>query len=431
MKNVRSASLGLASITAILLTSYLCLPRKDIRLGPPSVVLLIIDTLRADALGVYGSQAPASKELDELVEKTGVVFRNTISQASWTRASVASMLTGLYPIKTGVRKEKWDSLPLSMMTLAERLQKQGYKTIGLTANPQINKDFHFEQGFDHYTESTVLFPWMKRSEGKVKADKESPVKSSEEMFAEASRQVDQDSGTSPLYLQILIMDVHAHHRIKYEEVDEDLKSFNNPEYLQAVRKATRSTANFIKEIDYKLKGNVLFFVVSDHGEGLQDHPSVESSRGHGNLLYRSQVHVPLLVLEGASLSRFQRGVREHLTQVLDIVPTILEIASVSQSSEPLDGRSLLPILTDKNSKALNEYAYTETAWRPGIDKSAVVNRDWFYIKNRDAWPGTAQEELFPFKGPQEGEKNNHLQKEVITSEMMRRAMNTFLSEHRE
>lgn len=430
MKHLKRSSLGLV-VVLILLLAIAYVPSKNTSKNtPPSIVLIVIDTLRADALGVYGSQAPASKELDKLVENSGVVFKNAISQASWTRASIASMITGLYPMKTEVRKEKWDSLPLSVNTLAERLKTHGYKTLGITANPQINKDFQFEQGFDRYIESTVVFPWMKKSEGKIKADKDSPIKSSHEIFTEASRLLDEHSGDTPVYLQLLIMDVHAHHRIRLEDVDQDLQSFPNPEYLQAVRRATQSTTSFIKETDKKLNGNAVFLVVSDHGEGLQDHPSVEHSGGHGNLLYRSQVHVPLMIIEGSSYSRFQRGYREHLSQVLDIVPTVLEITGMAHSTEAVDGHSLFPILLDKNSKSINEYAYAETVWRPSVNKAAVISKDWIYINSRDAWPGTSPEELFPFQAPQDGSKNNQCNNEVITSEIMRRALNTFLNENR-
>jgi arylsulfatase A-like enzyme len=392
----------------------------------PSIVLIVVDTLRADKLGCYGSRSPASVEFDQLAAQ-GVVFENVISQASWTRSSVASMLAGRYPLKTGVRKEKWDPLPLAANTLAERLHARGFRTIGLTANPQLNRDFQFEQGFDLYSESTVIFPWMKTSDGKSRADKDSPIRSGEEMFTEASRLVRENAAYGPLYLQVLIMDVHAHHRIKPDEIDSDLATLPDPEYLQAVRRGTRPLAQFIKDIDASLDGNVIFFVVADHGEGLKDHPSVAQSRGHGNLLYRTQVHVPLVVIEGSTSNRFTPGKRPQLTQLVDLVPTVMEITGAELTFNSGDGRSLVPILKNPQAPSLHKFAFSETIWRPGVRKSAVISPDWFYIRSKDSWQGTGEEELHPFGGRQDGVQDSVISSQPDVSRLLSKELDSFFS----
>ena len=88
------------------------------------------------------------------------MLEQVVAQASWTRSSVAAMLTGTYPRRLPVIKEQWDALPSGVESLAEVLKRSGYLTIGLTANPQLNIDFKFEQGFDDYVESSVTFSWM-------------------------------------------------------------------------------------------------------------------------------------------------------------------------------------------------------------------------------------------------------------------------------
>lgn len=374
--------------------------------GParPSVVLLIIDTLRADKLGVYGSQAPASAELDELA-RGGVVFEQAVAQASWTRSSVASLLTGTYPRRAGVVKERWDPLPPEATTLAERLAPHGYETVGLTANPHLNRDFNFDQGFSRYVESTVLFPWMPKQAGKAKATKEAPIRPADELLAEACRLVEARDPSAPLFLQLLLMDVHAHHRIAADDVDPDLRSHPDPAYLQAVRNATRPVARFVRDLDRLLGGDVVFVVTADHGEGLGDHADVGSSKGHGNLLYRSQLHVPLVFIGGSARPLGATRV-PGVTELVDLVPTTLELAGLDVPPG-LDGVSQASVLAG-GPPANGRLAVSETQWRPGVAKIAATDGEWLYVESADQWPGSDPAELQPFWGPQNGSATNEL-----------------------
>ena len=113
------------------------------------VVLIIVDTLRADHLGAWGYERPTSPTLDALAGE-GVRFSQFYSTSSWTRPAMASMLTGLYAREVGVYEERYDVLPQDVVTLPERLQSVGYRTLGVTSNPNINAWFGFDQGFDAY-----------------------------------------------------------------------------------------------------------------------------------------------------------------------------------------------------------------------------------------------------------------------------------------
>ena len=122
----------------------------------PNVVLIIIDTLRADKLGCYRSPLKdISPEIDEMA-KHGVLFENAFSQCSWTRPSIGSLVTARYPRSIGIFKEKFDMLQKADFTLAEILQQNGYRTFGITANPNINRLFNFHQGFDEYRDTNVV-----------------------------------------------------------------------------------------------------------------------------------------------------------------------------------------------------------------------------------------------------------------------------------
>ena len=376
------------------------------RAPAPNVVMVIIDTLRADKLGAYGHPSPASLALDTLA-KRGIVFEKAISQASWTRSSMASLLTGKYPRRIPLLKEKWDKLPLNEHALAEVLQEAGYTTVGLTANPQLNKDFHFEQGFTEYVESSVTFGWMKSSPGKQKAHGRVQVKTAPEILERASEIVDVlYDGSAPLYLQVLLMDVHAHHRIEEDEIDDDLRQYPDRQYLQAVRNATAPLAEFIESMRVKLGQNTVFIITSDHGEGFLDHPSVGGSNRHGNLLYQSHIHVPLIFLgEESLLGRY--GVRSQLVELIHVFPTITSLAGATNPAK-IDGSSLLPLMKDPHSAFPSSYAFSETMWRKRVRKQAVTDGEWMYIENRDEWKGTAPQELQKFNGAQDGAKTNEL-----------------------
>ncbi|HSG01064.1 MAG TPA: sulfatase, partial [Vicinamibacterales bacterium] len=114
----------------------------------PNVVLLMIDTLRADRLSAYGYDESSTPHIDGLATD-GVRFARTFAQASWTRPSVATILTGLYPSSHGAVR-KADVLPDRVDTVAEALNFFGYRTVGFANNVNVSESFNFQQGFQEY-----------------------------------------------------------------------------------------------------------------------------------------------------------------------------------------------------------------------------------------------------------------------------------------
>lgn len=371
----------------------------------PNIVLLMVDTLRADKLGTYGNPLPVSPEIDELATR-GVVFEKVISQTSWTRPSVASLLTSVYPRKLGVMKEQWDVLREDITTLAEALKAGGYYTIGLTANPQLNTVFGFSQGFDEYVDSTVIFSWMKEEEGKKKANRRVRVRTAQEILDEALGRLRQPR-EQPVFLQLMLMDVHAHALTEESSIEDFLMEDPDRKYTQALRNTSRQIGRFIKalESDTSLNmQNTIVVLTSDHGEGLRDHPAVRGSHGHGNLLYRSQVHVPL-IFYGMGQSKLSPHRPQELIPLLDLFPTVLSLAGVEVSGN-IDGDSRRQTVLSGTPVQSEGIVFTETQWRHRVNKAAVVSNDWFYIEARDQWEGTAPVELQPFAGTQNGAPTN-------------------------
>ena len=365
----------------------------------PNVVLIVVDTLRADKLGCYGYPGASSPEIDRLAEE-GVRFARVVSQSSWTRPSIGSLLTSRYPRELGIYREKNHVLDDRFHTLAELLQRAGYTTLGATANPNINSTFNFAQGFDDYLDSNVLWRWMEADEDHV-SYQERPIQTANELFGELLKRVERTSG--PWYLQVTIMEMHeyADRRLIEGRGDEAglPLSAMEPLYVDALRRVSVVIGAFVETLA-ALPGweDTLFCVTSDHGEGLTDHPDVADSRSHGYLLYESQVSVPLILYATGDL--LPRGrVVDAPVRLLDLMPTILELAGVP-GPEPR-GVSLAGVLRGQAAPELPEAFVVETSFR-GRNKIAAVSEDWKYIENRDGHQGVRPRELQANAGGENG-----------------------------
>lgn len=381
------------------------------RVARPNVVLIIIDTLRADLLGCYGCTEDVSPEIDALAEE-GVLFEHAISQCSWTRPSIGSMLTSRYPRTLGIFKEKFDILGDEHRTLAEALVEDGYRTIGITANPHLNKVFNFDQGFDEYVESSVIWGWMPPEQGKkpMSQGRSRNLPRCGEILGWVIEHA-RTKPSNPVYVQINVMEVHSpslvlnRYRRLYDHLEVNAGDGEEPRRRAAlmhlvrgtycaVRQVSRDIGEFVRELS-SLPGweNTLFIITSDHGQGLVDHPDVHDSAHHGNLLYDSQVHVPLILYNPADSTLVTGGARvERGVRLLDLMPTALDYAGIDPPAS-VDGKSLLGLIPGGGEPPiLPDVFVTETNWK-NVDKIAARTGEWNYIENRDGWEGVNLVEL--------------------------------------
>ena len=357
-----------------------------------NIVLIIIDTLRADKLGAYGYPSPTSPELDMLAKK-GVRFARTYSQSSWTRPSIASMLTSLYPRQVGVYKERGQLLHNRYTLLSEVLKENGYATYGITANPNINSSFNFHQGFDKYIDSAVAFDWMAPAlKAKKKAYGKAPLRTARENFKIALRLAKKKKRNVPGYLQVNIMDVHEAFdpRVIQAEHKVPLGSEDLP-YLQSIHQASAETGAFVEKLS-DLPGweNTIFIITSDHGQGLGSHPHVDLSRDHGLLLYESQVRVPLILFHSKGMLPAGRIVRRPV-QVLDMMPTILDFVGIKGPST-MRGMSLKSWVRGTISPPEAQHFFVETHFRHA-NAVGVYSKEWKYIEHRHHVRGAKPKEL--------------------------------------
>jgi choline-sulfatase len=313
----------------------------------PNVLLYVIDTLRADHLGIYGYPAPVSPHLDALAAES-VVFDRAYAQSGWTRTSVVSMLTGLTPFAHRVLGRE-DALPASVPTLAGLLQAAGYQTAGFVANANLAPELGFGRGFDRYVPIYVqhdppragwlndeLLSWLRSRRRRAPFfaylhsmephDPYDPPEPFRRRFAPHLATALRSPAAAGIAAALA-----AHPRLTQEEIRADFAALYDGEIaanddaigrlLQALRAAG-------------LYDDTLIIVVSDHGEELLDH----GLWGHGHSLYSEILHVPLLLkLPGGRGTGERRGdVASHV----DLLPTILAAAGV-RIPAAAEGRDLL------------------------------------------------------------------------------------------
>lgn len=399
----------------------------------PNVVLIIIDTLRADTVGSYGCKEDTTPALDRLAEQ-GVQFDRTIAQAPWTRPSVGSLLTSLYPRTLGLYREQNEILQDRFTTLAEILKAHGYTTLGLTANPIMNTIYNFHHGFDEYHDSNVLFGWMDITEGKVARGRVS-LPPAPEMFETALRFLSERPEQGPFYIQINVMEVHEwvankpgtnmllpeyedYFKKDGEEEDKYLK------YLRLTRQVTDQIGLFVEAIQ-ALPGaeDTLFVFLSDHGEGLGDHPDVLRSEYHGRILYESQMMVPWIMYRKGwtpARARIKQDVR-----LLDLMPTLLDYLDIPAPRE-IEGKSLMPLINGEVDKMNLGGFYPIETYFKNENKVGVYAENWMYIHNKKTHRGLPQYEVHERgKGPQNGTATNLFDEQPRVVNTLREILETW------
>lgn len=335
---------GIAAL-ALALVVRLALPaaRASAAAGRPSIIIVSIDTLRADRLGAYGSDRGLTPHLDELA-KEGAVFEQATSAAPWTLPAHVSLFTSMLPFDHHVR---WTSLhidPVRSM-LAERMRDAGYRTGAFTGGAYVDSSFGFDQGFEVYENHNEVV------EG-------GPATIADHALAWAWR-----IRSSPFFLFVHTYEVHSPFshvdRAPREDAGRIAAPFTNKEveavhrrqlvltpaerryvtglYDSDVAAADAAIGGLLEALrkDGILDGAILV-VLSDHGEDLWDHDATWSP-GHGHTLYQELVHVPLIVRAPGLVPAGAR-IRTPVS-LLDVAPTLLELAGLPPEPDHR-GRSL-------------------------------------------------------------------------------------------
>ena len=306
------------------------------------MIVYVVDTLRADALSVYGATRP-TPHFDQLANG-GVRFQNAVASASWTRPGTASLLTGLYASSHGAQ-DRPDRLPEIAFTLAERLRLAGYSTAAAYCNGNIDSEWGFDQGFDYFVRPQV-------------PDRDDQGRPRRNLWAEEAHRVALDqwrqrvrNGGRPVFLYVHTVDPHGPYdppKWLLKTPRPDLGNTNSilDALNQRLRKATPELVSQLRtlydgEVAYADQAfgdfvssledldNTIIVFTADHGEAFQEH----DFSSHGMSLYEEELHIPLIV---SAPGRVPKGVvvQEPVSQV-DVVPTLLGLAGVPDSKRSL------------------------------------------------------------------------------------------------
>jgi len=302
---------------------------------PPSLLLVTIDTLRADHVGAYGYAGAATPVLDALARR-GARFASTTSAAPLTGPSHATILTGLPPPRHGVRENVTFLLDPRHLSLATRLKRAGYRTAAFVAAYPVAGAFGFGEGFEEWSEGLHPNPGIGQGA-------ERPANEVADSFLQWLARTGESRG--PFFAWVHFYDPHA----PYAPPAPYRDAFPDRPYDGEIAFADAQLGRILDGL--RAAGHerdMVVAVLADHGEGLGDH----GENGHGILLYESTLHVPFLLAgPGVSAGR----VIEDPVATLDVAPTLLALLGLDVPKE-LPGRDLRQALAGGRLQTDSLYA---------------------------------------------------------------------------
>jgi len=385
-------SLALIWLAGVLATVPLLGPARRGAIEPPSaalatrdrtsVLLIVLDTLRADRLGVYGSSAGLSPALDALAAES-VVFSRSISTSNHTLPSHASLLTGLYPVGHGVRGQG-RQFSLENQALAERLGAAGWSTFAVVANAQLQGHLGWSQGFQLYDDGLIssytTIDWVKQtslglllgklgirafeSVGLIADALEVEYRASAPAVVERALTTLESIGDRPCFALLNFMEPHYPYLPPGVSVEGGARAANrdlklaltkgshlregtDPALVRRIEKLYNGEVRHLdQQIGRLLRGieslgrldDMVIVVTADHGEHLGEYGRML----HSATLFREVIDVPLLIRCPESWPDSRRGVIEdRVVSSADVGATILDLAGIEANTQ---GVSLLPAL---------------------------------------------------------------------------------------
>ncbi len=334
-------------VLPLILAALACLSRAYGQTSSTPVILISIDTLRADHLSAYGYKPIKTPNIDSFAEH-GTLFTQADCQIPFTMPSHASMLTSVYPFENQV-EENAVAMPPGAVTLASVLRSHGYKTGAFIGTVFMEKEMGLDQGFDfydspfHYDAFSPISGTMflgatpgSPNAGKDRRDGALVIRSARQWLAANSSQ--------PLFAFVHLFDMHKPYRNGYDGqlayVDRLIGTFKQS-LIQA-----------------GLWDKALVILVADHGESLGDHG--ESS--HGYFIYESTLHVPLIVHWPVGTSNHPARIDDPVG-LIDVAPTILDFLHLPTPTS-FEGNSLLGGRGPAGVYGESVHAHDAFGWAP-------------------------------------------------------------------
>ncbi len=349
-----------------------------VRAGPAQhLLLVVVDTLRADHVGVLGAARDTTPQLDALAER-GVVFSQAIAPSPWTRPSMGTLMTGRLPLALGLTDHNFrnpqtdgDVLPQSALTLAEVLGSADFATSGVVANINVEPVFGFDQGFADYVSVPAEMAsdpaWRERNDWLRDTSSRVTTRARDWLadFA-ATNSVDDRA-----FLYVHYLDPHDPYTpaAKFDALFDADRSSGNPWaederlYDAEIRQIDAEVGRLLDGLDDAgIADDTLVVIVSDHGEEFGDHGGTR----HGHSVYDELLRVPW-IMAGPGVARERRRDQVGL---IDVMPTVLDALDIAAPTG-LRGTSqlaLTPTTRATRSSVSAEHAsaavFSESAYVP-------------------------------------------------------------------
>ncbi len=328
-----------------------------------NVLLISIDTCRADRTSPYGFEDVETLTLQALAEE-GVLFEDAHTPVPLTTPAHSSLLTGWHPARHGVRDNASYTLNKEALTLAEIFQQNDYATAGFVATLLLSRQRGMAQGFDTFDDEfppksfSGFMPTVERSGEEIQQSVIDWLETNER---------------NPFFLFVHLYDPH----LPYNPPSPWKEAYRTHPYAGEIAYADYNIGKILAwMVEHDILKDTLVVLVADHGESLWEHHEM----AHGMFLYESAMHVPFIIrLPDRVRSRNLSGARVQGTvTLLDVMPTILELEGIE--CPEVDGTSLVPCL--KGEKQQSEFLFAETMyplffnWSPLF---AVRDYPWKFI----------------------------------------------------
>ncbi len=298
--------------------------RPSFSSGPVNVLLLSVDTLRADRLGCMGYRQPTTPNLDRLLKK-GTLFTNAMTNVPLTNPSFTSLFTSRYPHETGAIR---NGIPMvdGIPTLALIMKKHGYHTAAVISNWPLKRHLSkLDLGFDSYDDDFHEKRWVFFNS----------ERDAEEVTDHAVKWIE-GGPAEPFFAWVHYSDPHAPY-LEHRGFEFDSGGMNSSHYDSEVAYTDHYIGVLLDRLESAgLLSRTLIVFMSDHGESLGEH----GYTGHGRDVYQPCLHVPFALIGPGIAAGRREGA---LVQLLDLAPTVLSYAGVHAKAPP-EGLDLMPFL---------------------------------------------------------------------------------------
>jgi len=368
----------------------------------PNVILITIDTVRADHIGCYGAKQVQTPTTDALAHD-GILFEHAISQVPLTWPAHAVILTGTYPFQNGVQDFTGQPLAPQFRSLAQAFKQHGYSTGAVVSAFVLDRSWGLARGFDFYDDAFSPEEFQKRDLGLVDRKAGESVTHVINWLKQTTHR--------PFFFWLHLYDPHS----PYDPPEPYHTQYRDHLYDGEIAYADHELGRLIAWLKSNhLYERTMIVLLSDHGESLGDHGEKE----HGFFVYNSTVHIPLIVKPTAG-SGFRPGGRiARPVETVAVAPTLLAAAGIKDAVEKqFNSRGLLGAAAGKEDAAYSEtfYPLNSFGWSP---LHALETARYHYV---DA----PQPELYDLSADPE-EKNNLVTSQGATASVLKEKLRSLL-----